>query len=229
MTVFTQLFKNTQKVPALCLVKHDNDFLQTLPNPRYLPLKSCHRVFPPIQLAKRGRKTLAAFLGWLPSQRRHLCPSSSAGAPLSSLPLTERESWHHAAAQTCVCQHSIDPRSLTGAAAASMLPLVNLPLQINLRIVLKVIHENKKEETDIKIEGHFIVIANTKIKRLLIQYIRRSKTVLVKHYHAPASSSQVSAVPQACIFFVIQSGFTTQIFISRFQIMEIRTKCQLER
>lgn len=88
MTVFTQLFKNTQKVPALCLVKHDNDFLQTLPNPRYLPLKSCHRVFPPIQLAKRGRKTLAAFLGWLPSQRRHLCPSSSAGAPLSSLPLT---------------------------------------------------------------------------------------------------------------------------------------------
>lgn len=71
----------------------------------------------------------------------------------------------------------------------------------------------KKKETDIKIEGHFIVIANTKIKRLLIQYIRRSKTVLVKHYCAPASNSQVSAVPQTCIVFVIESGFQMKMFI----------------
>lgn len=81
--------------------------------------------------------------------------------------------------QRCVCQHSTDlqhhtaPHSPTGPAAALMSPLVNLPLQIYLHIALKVIHDKKKKKRLIlKLKAILLSIANTKIKRLLIQYIR---------------------------------------------------------
>lgn len=58
VTVFTQLLKNTQKVPALCLIKHDNDFLQPLPNPKYLPLKPRYRIFHQSGLRSRAGRRL---------------------------------------------------------------------------------------------------------------------------------------------------------------------------